>query len=825
MKNLLTFIWRDWRGGELSILVFSVILATATVTSISLFTNRIQNSIQQEAAEFLAADVQVRSSMNIPDEWFEDANELNLQSAQIQSFRAMAFAKDAMQLATVKAVSNSYPLKGTLTIAENPADEGQIVSNGPAAGEAWIVARLMAALDIKTGDTVTIGDADLTVTSVLIKEPDSPQTFFGVAPRIMIHQSDVPRTGAVQVGSRVNYALLLAGENKQLDAFKTLHQDDFGNHFRWTTPQQGSQSLDQALQRAEKFLLLAGSLSVILCGVAIALAARRYATRQTTNVALLKTFGQSPNQIAKRYLAVLFVVASITLSLGFLSGWGLHILLLTLLADLLPANLAAANYSAYGVGALAGSVALFSFALPPLLALRKVPPAKVLREDSEDALISARLSAVIGFFSILLLVAIFSRDLAITAIVTVGCLVTIFGVGFLGWLTLQLGNLVASSLGQSWRLGLANLQRHQQVNALQIMIFASLFMLLFVLIASRTSLIGQWQSQLPTHSPNVFVFNIFNHEKAQIEEQLVANKIDHQPFYPMMRGRVIEVNGESITPRIEQTASHMNYERELNLTWAKNLGDDNKVTDGHWHDAESESLEVSAEADYAQGLGLVVGDKLTFSITAQEFTATLTSIRSVQWDSMNPNFFMIFNQPVLDDAATNWLTSFYLPPDKKAVLNQLTAAFPTISLIELDQMIAQIQGIISQVSMAIEFILLLVLAAGTLVLITSIQSTLDIRMQESAILRALGAPKRLVIRTLLVEFGCLGGMAGLLGAIAAEAALYGLQTRVFSLDYAPNSMLILIGPIMGALLVGMVGWLSTRSVVATPPLQVLRQLS
>lgn len=824
MKSIFTLLWRDFRGGELTILVFSLILATATVTSISLFTNRIQNSILDEATEFLAADAQIRSSIPMKERWQSQAEQQGLATAHLASFRAMAFSGTGMQLVAVKAASSTYPLKGALSISKTPFGESTVVHSGPAPGEAWLASRLFSALNLSVGENISIGDASFIVTQVLIKEPDSPQTFFGVAPRAIIHYDDITKTNAVQAGSRVNHTLLVAGDSHALKRFKSTMDSELGNHARWVGVEEGNRNVGDALQRAEKFLLLAGSLSVMLCGIAIALAARRYAARQATNVALLKTFGQTPTQITQRYLIVLIMLGVNSVAIGAISGWLLHLVILSLLSNLLPEGLSPASTNAFFTGAVSGLVTLFAFAAPPLLSLRNVPPAAVLRQDTNNGIISPWAAASIGLVSMCVLLYGYSNDGLITGLLIAGSLAILIGGSALAWLVLTIGKKLSEKASNAWRLGVANLKRHQGFNAVQIVIFSTLIMLLLVLIDTRTSLIYQWKKQIPADAPNHFLFNIFNDEKPQIDALLKSESIHSSPFYPMLRGRLMAVNGASTKPRVEQTDSHMNYERELNLTWASTLGDDNRIMSGTWHAEHSNAIEVSVEEEYAKGIQLTIGDTLLFSIAGETVTATLTSIRSVQWDSMNPNFFMIFNQPLLDNTATNWLTSMYLPADKKTFLNTLSIQFPTVSIVELEQMLDQVKGIIQQVSMAVEFILLLVLAAGILVLITSIQATLDIRFQESAILRTLGAKRRFINKVLVIEFCTLGLMAGILGAIGAQLCLYILQTRVFNLHFSPSLLILLLGPAAGTLLIGTIGWLSTQKVTRRPPLSVLRDL-
>ncbi len=819
----LTLLWRDWKSGELNILLASLLLAIATVTSISLFTSRIHNSIYTEAATFLAADATVSGTQEIPEEWSEKANTLSLNTSTVTNFRAMAFSEAGMTLTQVKAVDQHYPLLGNLEISDKPFTSSDRVSNGPKPGTAWLAPRLFGALKVNKGDTISIGDADFIVEASLNREPDSGQSLFGVSPRVMIHRDDLAATNAVQVGSRVSYSLLIAGKKNTIEEYKNWINKKLGNHFSWTGVEGSNRAVGGALNRAERFLLLTGCLSVVLSGVAIALASRRYAQRQNNNVAILKTLGLGPRNIVFIYIWHLALIGISALALGGLLGWALHLGILRALGDLIPTSLSAASWAAYTTGGITGIVSLWAFAAPPIMSLRHVAPASILRDEKASGF-SQRISAVIGVIAVVFLMLLYSQDIALTAIVSLGASACIVGVGTLGTLLIHVSKKLGTHLNYQWRLGLANLQRHQRFNALQIMIFSVLLMLLFILLTVRTTLINQWQSQLPDDAPNHFAFNIFPSDIPKIDSFFKDHAITAQPFYPMTRGRLVEVNGEDAKPIIENKTNNLNYKRELNLTWSNTYGSDNSIIDGKWwSDSSSTELLVSAEEEYAKGIGLDIGDTVTFSVAGANVTAKVSNIRSVQWDSMNPNFFMIFNRAINEGASANWITSFYLPSDKKPLLNILSREHPTISLIEIDQTIQQIQSIIQKVSMAIEFILILVLASGALVLITSIQATLDVRVMESAIFRTLGAKKALIRKVLLIEFGMLGFLAGVLAVIGTEACMYFLQTRVFDLAYQAQFHMWLWGPALATCLIGVIGWASTRNVVVTPPLQVLRQ--
>lgn len=819
-------LWRDWKSGELSLLLSSVLLAIATMTSIGLFTNRIENSIEEEATHFLAADAQVKGSIPFPETWKNKADMVGVDAALAVGFRAMAFASENMQLASVKAVDHQYPLKGALELSDEPYGAGESVRAAPKPGEAWLVSRLFSVLNISIGDEIEIGNVTLRATKVLIKEPDSAQAFFGVSPRIIINIEDVEKTGALRQGSIIDYTWMLKGDEDSVQKLKQTIQSEFGHHFRWVGVKDGNRGIADALSRAENFLLLAGSLSIVLLGIAIAMSARRYANAKSSQVALLKTFGRRPKDILFIYGFNLIVLGVVGFIGGSVVGWLLHKIILFLLGSILPANLEPASLSTYFVGGVSGFITLLAFAGPPFLSLYKISPKQVLSGQTENITFSKALSLSLGFLAIYGLVFWYSESLRLSLILLLGGGLAVLGVFLIAHTFLNISKGLAKIKSKSWRLGVLSLQRHKQLNVMQIVVFSTLIMLLFVLIAVRTNLISEWKSQLPEYAPNHFLFNVFLDEKTDVEAFLKKNQLNYSDFYPMARGRVIEVDDVPLATAVEKYRGSMNYKRELNLTWSEKFGADNKIVAGTpWHSQElDDQVYASVEEEYARGAGIEIGDKITVSVAGSEFLAEVKSIRSVQWDSMNPNFFIIFNRPVVDANGINWLTSFHLLASQKTILNDLSRQFPTVTFIEVDQMISQVQNIISKVSLAVEFILVLVLIAGVLVLISSVQNTLGIRVRESAILRALGAQRSLVSNALLVEFSVMGCLAGTLAIVGAETCLYFLHTNVFNLVFHLSPQYWLLGPLIGALLIGGIGFLSTRKVSQVPPLAVLNKV-
>lgn len=827
MKMAFRFLWRDWKGGELTLLLVSLIIAVTSVTSISIFADRVKRSIQDQAGQLLAGDLQVRSSAEVPLAWREYATGQGLEIADVLSFQSMAISDNNMALGSIKAVSGAYPLKGKLTIGSKPFVADRVVAHGPGEGEVWLASRLFDALGVTIGDRISIGAADFTVAAVVIKEPDSTQSFFGVGPRVMMHWLDIPKTEAVQIGSRLSYTWILAGSERQVKDITQWLDPQLDRNYRLSGIKTNDRSVGSILDRAESFLLLAGSLGVILAGVALALAAQRYSGRQADYVALLKTMGMTPSRIQNLYLTNLFTMTLIGTFLGLLLGWLLHQIIVTIFSGLLPESLSPAGLRPYVTGAFTGIISLFAFAAPPILALREVPPARVISKNATGGERSVVVVFTIGLSAMLLLVFWYSQSVYMTAALTGGLLLSLVGVGGLAWLLLAVTRRVGDKMGRTWRIGLANLQRHSSQNAMQIMIFSTALMLLFIISLMRGSLISEWQRQLPDDAPNHFIYNIFQDDIPEIQSFLTDNQVVGTPLYPMVRGRLLEINGVPLAERVQDEDGQRgdDYRRELNLTWSDSMAADNQLVAGQWwQPSDAGRSRVSVEQSIAEALGLQLEDTLIFSIGGIRTETTIASIRTVEWESMRPNFYVIFNDTILDGSSASYMTSFQLPQAQKPALTALIKEVPTVSLIEVDAMIDQIRSIIGQVSLAIEFILVLVLTAGLLVLVASVQASLDSRLRESAILRTLGAQQSLVRGSLMIEFGTLGWLSGLLGVIGAESVLYFLQVQVFEMTFEFNGLLWLVGPWVGAILIATVGMVSTRRVVKVPPLLVLRGL-
>lgn len=816
---------REWRSGELGILLAALVLAVSVVVGVSSFVDRLQSALLSESARFLAADMVVVSRTPIPEEWIDQAEQMTLQTSLGVGFPSMAVADvDHMALVSVKAVSAGYPLRGELLWSDEAY--GDILRDGaiPEQGEVWLAPRLFALLGLTTGDTLMVGEASLTVTGAVRGEPDATTAVFGFGPRLLMNTLDIPSTGVVQPGSRVGYRLLLSGNRDRVSEYEAWVSPLLGQGQRLDSVEGSQPRIGDTLDRARGFLLLAGSLAVVLAAAAITLASRRFGERHTQYVAILKSLGAQSHDISRLYATSLGLMGAAGTAMGCLLGWILQEAFIRLLGSLLPVTPGAAGVEPVLIGAVTAMVCILFFAWPPLRRLGEASPLRVLRADIGMHEAQRPQDFLFGGLSIIGLMWWYSGSVAVTLAVVSG-LAVVMGLGFLAARgLLSGGRRVGGFAGSIWRVALAGLQRRGRANALQMVIFAMAIMLMLLLSVVRSSLIGQWQAQLPADAPNHFLLNLAPEERPVLEQFFTQRGVATETLYPMTRGRIFSVNAETLPEWEEAEGEDAPRQREANFTWSDELPTGNMLVAGDWWEPEDTTSWVSLEEDFAAGIGASVGDRLSMRIGADTFDAEVRSIRKVDWQSMRPNFFVVFPSAVLERYPGMYMTSFRLLPTQKPLLNELVRELPTVTVIELDIVIKEMRSVVDQVARALELVLAVILVAGSLVLISGVRSSLDARLKESALMRALGARQRLVLGTLWIEFLVLGGLAGALASVGAEVAAWGLQTRVFDMNWAPTVTMWWLGPTVGAVIVGALGVWSCRRVVRVPPIQLLREV-
>ena len=820
----LRLLWRDSRSGELTILILALIIAVTSSSAISLFADRLQRTMTQQAAEFLAADLVIASTSIIPEAWIEKAAQLKLSKAQTVEFSSVLIENDELMLAGIKAVSSGYPLRGYLKTSASDYLAETTVYQGPEPGTAWVEKRILSTLKLKLGDSLTVGEKKLTLSRIITYEPDKRGDFYSFSPRVMINAADLQATGIIQPGSHVHYFFQFSGDDKPLAAFKKWLQPLLNPSQRLMDIHEDRPELGSALSRAERYLGLSSIVVILIAGVAIAMATRRYTERHFNTTALLRCLGCKQREILWLYSCQFVVLGVLASATGCLLGWFAQEGLFYLLRKLLPAQLANPGILAVFLGFVTGMAVLLGFALPPLLRLKRVSPLRVLRRELEPLPASAWLiyGLVISIMGVLIWR--YTEDFKLTATILGSGLGALLVLGVLLNALLALARKGTPQMNLAWRFGLQGLLRNRRASVSQILAFSLTLVAMALSFTVRNDLIDNWQKQLPEHAPNHFALNIFPEQQPLYERDLQQLQISGSRFYPVVRGRLVTINTIPVQQIVSKDSQgEAATQRELSLTWSKELPEDNKITAGKWWQPGQPGL-VSVEQKLAKNLKIKMGDRLTFTVGSEQLQATVASIRNLNWDTMKPNFYMIFSPGTLDAYPSTFITSFYLPENGKELLNSLVKKYPSTTILEVDVILRQFKTILAQLTAAINYLLYFALMAGFTVLFAAVYSTLDNRIHEGALMRTLGANRSFLRQSQIIEFTLLGCISGVLAVIISEVILYSLYSQVMHMDYVPSYRLWAVLPLIGSVCVGLAGCWGVRHVLNKSPLQVLREL-
>jgi putative ABC transport system permease protein len=821
----LKLVRRDWKSGELNILGAALIIAVAATTAVSLFGHRLTRTMETQAAEFLAADLVVSSHEAYAEEWFRKSQEMGLTHARTVEFPSVLVENNELLLTGAKAVSDAYPLRGTVktTVGDLAAETAAL--EAPQPGTAWVDSRVLNSLKLDLNDSITLGEKTLMVARIITHEPDRRGDMYSLSPRVMFNLADLDATGVIQPGSNAHYYALFAGDPVKILAFKQWLKPLLHPGQQLVDIHEDRPELGNALSRAERYLGLSSIVIVLIAGVAIAMSARRYTERHYDLTALLKCMGAKERDVLLIHL-MQYLVIGITASfagcaLGYMAQEGVA----WWLKGILPHALVPPAWYAPLFGVAAGLFVLLGFALPPVLRLKRLPPLRVLRRDLSPMPSSAWTVYGLALATLGLLVWRYTGDGRMTAIVLGIALSALAAAGLCVLGLLKASRRLIPHLSLSWRFGLQNLTRRPRLGMTQILAFGLTATAMLVSLLVRTELIQEWRRQLPENAPNYFALNLFEGDLPAFRSFMAQHNIVVSDFYPVIRGRFTEVNGVDVHALAHKDSQGEGaVKRDLSLTWSEVPPTDNRLTEGEWWAGNPQPGLVSVEAKLAESLQIHRGDRLTFSIDGQQRQAVVNSLRSVRWDTMRPNFYMIFSPGTLSGFPARWLTSFYLPADKKPDLVSLAKSFPALTLLEVDQLLKQFQTILKEISLSIDFVLIFALAAGFAVLFASVRATLDERLREDALLRAMGASRNLLRKSLSVEFATLGLLSGLLAAATTEAIAWSLFSRVFDLHPRWHWEIWLLAPLVGALAVGVSGYAHTRGIVRSSPIKILREL-
>ena len=827
MKQSLQMLLRDWRAGELRVLAMALVVAVASITSVAFFADRVGRALVRDAHQLLGADLVLVSDHAWQPGITEEIARRGLDGARATTFISMAIAGENSVLAGVKAVSGNYPLRGRLRIAPAVnAPDGPALA-GPKPGTVWIEERLVTALSAPVGSRLKLGASSLEIAAILTLEPERGANFFNIAPRLFMNVDDVPATGLVQTGSRVWHYLYAAGAPEKIVALEAWAKGKMERGQRVENLESGRPEVRGAIERAQRFLGLTALLAAILAGVAIALGTRRFVERHLDGCAVMRCFGATQNKLLLLFGGEFVLLGLAACALGTLAGFVAQFFIAEILGGLLRADLPAVSTLPALQGFLVGLVLLLGFALPPLVQLKNVPAARVIRRESGATSGSTFAVYAAGLVSLSGLLIWQAGDVAlgVTVVGGFGVAVAVFAV--VAWVALRFAasGAVARRLGAnsiSMRYGLANLRRHARGNAIQVASLALGLTAVLLLTFTRNDLVDAWRRSSPPDAPNRFLLGVQPDQLAEVKTFFTSRGIAVPELNPMVRARLVAVNSRKTGEAdfTEERARRL-VEREFNLSFGEQQPAHNTIVAGKWYAPGAQ--EVSAEEGIARTLGWKVGDELTFAVGGETFSARLTSLRKLRWDSMKVNFFVIGPTKLVGSFPASYISAFRLAPGNEPLINELASRFPNLTVVDVGAAVKQAQGVVDQVITAVQVVFMFALGAGLLVLYSALVATEDERRREAAVMRVYGASRAQVTGSQRVEFLAMGLLAGILATIAAGVIGQLLARRVFELDLPPSPELWIFGPIAGLALLSLNAWLSARKVLSASPSLTLRE--
>ena len=816
--------FRQSRSGEVLVMIAAISMAVASLSAVGFLTDRISLSIEKQASELLAADLRISSPEPIPEEWIDLAKERKLDLASSQSFPSVVYSQEGNALARIKAVSSMYPLRGTVRISDNDISDEYEVKKIPSPSEVWVDQAILYRLNAEIGDEISIGNSDFKITAILRYRPDQSIGFASLSPTVLMNISSIPGTGLITEGSRVNYSMLIAGENNEVQTFSELMSVKVNDSARISNPSDSSERTNQTINRSKQFLSLTVIISVLLSGIAISMSARRFAKKRMDMIALMKSFGAKRRFILQTIIIQLTMIGLTGVILGSIMGFIVENLVANLIADLFMSELPSPTFQTLFIGLLAAFILLPGFAFSSLLQLSNTSAIKVLRKNAIPAPPSELFITGGALLSLSILLYYFVRDIELLAVIILGMLIISLLLFFIGQILAQILGSLRGGFGASWRYGLANVSRRGRDSAIQIVAFGLSLTALLLLSLIRTDLLTDWQKALGENTPNYFLINIQSYQTEGIREILKSSDGVNPEFVPLVRARMTKINGQSVQDRsYPDERGNWLANREANLSWSKTVNSKNKVTDGSWWSADYKGPPlVSIERSAAEDMGVAVGDNLTFLIAGENITAEISSIREVDWNSFSPNFFLVLSPNSLDTFPSSFISSMYLDKSENQILKELQINYPTVSVVDLDPILQQVRQVITKVSIAVQTVFIFTLIAGITVLFSAVHSTIDERKFESALLRAVGMKTRNVIISLLSEFSAIGLSAGILAASGASILAWQIASRFFEISYIFNLSLWLAGIVCGVVLVSLFGYIASRDAIKSPPVNVLR---
>ncbi len=818
---------RDAAAGDIRILFAALVLAVVAVTAVGFVTDRAERALAIEANRLLGGDVVVRGDAPITGAIRNAANAEGLRHAETLGLNSMIRAGEQLRLGDLRALGEGFPLRGAFRLVDRAGGVEHDARGIPAPGTLWMSQAGAETIDASIGDLIGIGDSRLRLVALVVQEPDASLDYFNVAPKAFLNLADLPATGLVQEGSRLGYRLIVAGDAAAVERFTALARPALARGQRLETIQDARPEIRSSLDRAGRFLGLAALVSVVLAAVAVAMAARRHSERHLSGTAVMRCLGASQRTLVGIHVGELVLLGLIACTVGVLIAFGLQWAIGSWLQAEMKISIPPTGWlpalQGYGVG----MVVLLAFGAPPVLALRRVPALRVLRRDLDPTEPSAWLVALTGFVGLGALLWWKAGSATLGTAMLLGILATLGVLALLAWLMIRLVRRLRSRLRGSLRYGLANVSRRAGTSVAQVSALGLGLMALLLLTFVRTDLLDRWQLSLAADAPNRFIVNVQEDQQAEVNAFMAERKIAPPTLFPMIRGRLVALNGKpaSGADYAGDVEARRRAEREFNLSITATLRDDNKITAGEfWNGRRPPAPELSVEQRFAEQLGWKLGDRVAFDIAGQPFAGKITSLRSVDWESFRPNFFVIASPGSLDGFPASYITAVSVPPAQTRFTAQLVERFPNLSVIDVDAVLKQVRRTADQVSTVVQVVFWFSLAAGVLVLLAAVSASQDERLLEGGVMRVLGGSRRQLRLAQASEFAAIGLLSGLVAAIAASVLSGVIAEQVFDLPWQANWSLAAIGGGLGMLAALLAGLFATRRVLDAPPSVTLREL-
>ncbi|WP_077343452.1 ABC transporter permease [Pseudocolwellia agarivorans] len=830
-QQSIRLLHHELRKGELTIVFLAIVLAVATVFSLTGFSDQVKQALTTNSVNTLAADRVLKTSTVITDDILAETKRYGFNFAKKVQLKSMVFSTDNMLLTDLDIVTSDYPLRGDLLVSRTSDLQNAISVKSPEVGEVWVDQAVLGRMEINIGDKVDIGVASFTIAGVIVNIPDRSFASVFSNPTIIMNNDDLDKTELIQPGSRISYRYLFSGDNDDLIAFGEWIKPKLNEAQDWIDVKSSQSRIGRTLNTAEKFLSLASMLGIVLAAIAVAVASRRYGQRHKPTVAVFKALGATNKHIQKVYVLHWSLLSVISILTGLAVGYGLLQLGAYGIEKYLSLSSSTLTLRPFTIAVVTGLICAIAFAIHPISKLIATSPIAVIKGFEEKSSSKLNIYQAIPLMALFLLLYIFSNDLVMSASLLFGGIVVSVILLFIGKFLMGLGRTAGTKAGKSLHLAFANLKRRANENSVQLVSFTLAIKLLLLITVMKSSILNEWQLQMPEGTPNHYLINITNDEVPKIAKFAEENNIVTQGFFQVFRGRLSAINGEA-TIKVDKGSENDDEQssegrrgvgRELSLTWQEELSPSTQVVQGQWWDVSDTNPQVSVEESIAEKLDIHLGDQLTFTIGSDEFTVPVTSIRDVNWQSRQLNFYMIFNKATFSDIDSTSLSAWRVAEETKPLMFDFLSQYPSISVIDIDAIMKQLTTMVDQMSIAIELILILVVLAGSLVLIAQVQASMEERERELAILRTLGAKGALLRNSVLFEFVALGAIAGLMASIAMEIAVFFLQTQVFDMKFSLHLEFWLIGITAGAAFVGFIGMLSCWRLLSLSSVTLIRR--